>query len=520
MAGNKETPRQRMIGLVYLILTALLAIRVSDSVIKRFEYMNNLLTDYVNDIAKDNIDIIKEIEYAVNESGKREEDVAVLNQAKSVRGVTLKLISELDSLKNAMYEFADRNIKDDHSIERQMIQRGGAEGLKDKLNNYALYLTSVTGKEFEPIAIDPAEDPLLSNDNNQRRKSFEKFNFGGNTTTIEGMVTISQFQTEIISHETEALSYLAGQVGAKDIKFDRIVPMVVPESKYVVPGIRYKAEMFIAASSTGITPEMKVDGNDIPVDPLTGRGMVDFVVTSPGSYDANGLSRQTYQAYIKIPGADTPFVQEVEYMVARPAIQIQSASVQALYYNCGNDLNVLVPALGQSYNPTFSAEGADVIPGNKTGAVTLIPKSGQVKLNVSSNGNFIGSETFRVRPVPLPDIKVFSNGKELDLRKGVSSPGPRSIELRAIADPGFKEFLPNDARYRVNEWRVTLARGSRPVVSRKVEGPTANISDLAAQARSGDRIVIEVNTVQRRNFRDQTEEVRGLGTVIHTIPLN
>ena len=36
MAGGKETPRQRMIGMMYLVLTALLALQIKDTVLEKF----------------------------------------------------------------------------------------------------------------------------------------------------------------------------------------------------------------------------------------------------------------------------------------------------------------------------------------------------------------------------------------------------------------------------------------------------------------------------------------------------
>ena len=40
MAGTKETPRQKLIGVMYLILLALLALQVSSAVIFKFEQLN------------------------------------------------------------------------------------------------------------------------------------------------------------------------------------------------------------------------------------------------------------------------------------------------------------------------------------------------------------------------------------------------------------------------------------------------------------------------------------------------
>jgi gliding motility-associated protein GldM len=178
-----------------------------------------------------------------------------------------------------------------------------------------------------------------------------------------------------------------------------------------------------------------------------------------------------------------------------------------------------VPALGQEYRPVFTAVGADVIKGAKNGEVTLIPTGTAVKLKVTSNGNYIGDQDFKVRLIPKPEIQALSNGKPVDEKQGVPSPGPRSITMKAVPDESFKAFLPKDARYRVAEWDCILVRGKRPVAQQKVTSETANLASFAAQAQPGDRILIEVKTVIRTNYQNKTETVN-LGTVIKNIPLH
>jgi len=197
----------------------------------------------------------------------------------------------------------------------------------------------------------------------------------------------------------------------------------------------------------------------------------------------------------------------VPYTVTKPVMQIQSASVQALYYKCGNKLSVQVPALGAQYQPSFSASGASVISGQK-GEVTLVPNSREVTLNVSSGGNAIGSQTFKVRPIPNPTIKCFAGGSEANEKQGTPGLQIRSITLRAIPDPGFATFLPEDARYRVSRFTAVLARGKRPVIGPKtINGPQGDFSDMTSAYKEGDRLFIEVQGVQRMNFQNQTEDV-------------
>ena len=189
-------------------------------------------------------------------------------------------------------------------------------------------------------------------------------------------------------------------------------------------------------------------------------------------------------------------------------MQIQSASVQALYFKCGNKLNVSVPALGAQYKPGFSASGASVLPGAKLGDVTLIPNSKEVTLNVSSGGNAIGSQTFQVRPIPKPTIECFVGGRPVNEKQGTPGTAVRSMNLRAIPDAGFATFLPDDARYRVSRYEVTLVRGRRPALQTKtISGPTADLSDVVNAYREGDRIYVEVKEVQRQNFQGTVETV-------------
>jgi gliding motility-associated protein GldM len=254
---------------------------------------------------------------------------------------------------------------------------------------------------------------------------------------------------------------------------------------------------------------MTLNGSPLSVDPTTGKGKIEFTAT-PGGFDAAGNAKKQWTGTIRFKqnGRDTTFKVTVPYTVTKPVMQIQSASVQALYFKCGNKLSVQVPALGAQYKPGFSASGASVIPGSKTGDVTLIPNSREVTLNVSSGGNAIGSQTFQVRPIPKPEIKCIVGGREANEKQGTPITAVRNMSLKAIPDAGFATFLPEDARFRVTRYEITLVRGKRPAMpTRTVNGPDANLNDVVNSAREGDRLYIEVKEVQRMNFQGNTEQV-------------
>ena len=524
-----------MIGMMYLVLTALLALNVSVTVLDKFVFINESLNRANEESAQRNVETLTSVKKSVEETGNREKDVAVIKLAEELRAETVNTLNELTKFKIAFieetggyeeghdgeypgdsrhligktnydvvghYMMAAEEGGQGHGVELETLLDGYVEKVKAELKSVG-FKESDLG-HFEDLALDADDHPVFSNDPNQQGKKFAQLEFEG-TPTPAGIASISEFQARILSYETQALDMLRKKVGAGDLNFDEIKAMVRPEAKYVAAGTPYKAEMFIAASSSGVTPTMTYNGTDIPVS--GGVGQVEFIAT-PGNYDENGNARKTYEAAItvKLPGGqDTTFTNEIEYYVIRPVIQIQSQSVNALYLNCGNALDVQVPALGTSYSPRFTASGADVIPGQATGQVTIVPKKlGKIVLGVSSNGNKIGDREFGVRGIPAPDIVPRTDRGPVDLKTGISAKTPR-IYLQAVPDKSFLEFLPNDAKFRVAEAEITLVSGG---LGRRTirQGERVNLGPIAQQARKGDQLVIEIKKVQRQNFRGQVED--------------
>ena len=548
--GAKETPRQKMIGMMYLVLTALLALNVSNSVLDKFVLINRSLEASVLEKKGLNTATLERINKAVSDAGNRPKDMQVLTKAKTLREQTEKSIAELEEYKNEFVvstggkdETGDyigkKNIERVSSI---MVRDGKGELFKKQLNGYNEALRGVMydvkkiwakgepaevqkemnayqkqlEKEYHNIAQDAREIEGFKDDPDQSRKTFAELQFGFNTPMVGALASVSQMQTEILNQESRALDEIARYVGAGDIKFDQILAMVRPESQTVASGATYRAEMFVAASSSGVTPIMYLNNKEIPV--VDGKGKVEFKAFSK-SFDQNGLSEQSYTASIKVKlptGGDTTFINPQTYYVAKPVIQIQSASVQALYLKCGNELSILVPSLGVNYKPSFGVRGGEVIKGNKPGLITIVPNSKEVTLTVNNAGTFIGDKKFKVRRIPKPEIQVYVAGRAVGPRPIAA---PRSMNIKAVPDESFKTFLPKDARFRVTAATVTLVRSARGISSLRANDPKVNTSQLAAQARTGDNIVIEIKKVVRKNFRGQVEQFNNFSPAYLTIQI-
>jgi gliding motility-associated protein GldM len=515
MAGGKETPRQKMIGMMYLVLTALLALQVSSAILLKFQFLDQSLMSVNNKTITDNADVVSNINAAVAENkSPSANDKRVLDNAKLVRDETSELVNYIRGLRELLIkesggtnpedpsQYANPNAEDIVAI--NMIgaankNNGKAYELQAKLNEYAKFLKTFNPNTPDKLALSGKEDPVAQNDKAQKNKDFAQLNFEA-TPLVAALAVLSQKENEVLKYEADALQKLAQQVGADIIKFEKIFAMARAESKTVAAGTKYKAEMFIAASSDNIVPQMYYQGKPIKV--VDGKGQIEFVAAA-AKYDADGNSKQTWKGLVKINqnGEEKTFPVEEEYVVAKPVIQVQSASVQALYFQCANELSIQVPALGAIYDPSFSASGGSAIKGAKKGEVTIIPNASEVTINVSSGGNAIGSETFKVRPIPKPQLVALVNGQPIDVKRGVPASSFRAVEIQAVPDEGFKQLLPNEARFRVTKWRAYLVRNNQPIDQAEFNGPSANLTSFAAKANKGDRVVLEILDVKRLNYR-------------------
>ena len=536
MGGGKETPRQKMIGMMYLVLTALLALNVSASIMEKFAALNISMEHATQESEKRIQQKVGDIKTNVLERGNKGNDAKVLADAEKVKASTKTIIEYIAALKSELIEKSGgweegasmpAGAKDRETTNIVMLgasKNGKAYELETKLNSFVQDINKIEkshgGAGNRPkLALSGAEDPLTKDDPSHNTWEFANVNFE-ETPVIAALAVLSNYQNKVATIEGEVVNMLAGKVGASDHKLGELFPIVKPISQVVAAGTNYEAEMFLTGTITGLeNPEMTLNGKPVKVE--NGRGQVKFKATG-GKYDKDGKIKKSWKGTIKIQdpltGADKMLEHTEEYFVANPVLQVQSASVQALYLNCGNFLNINCPALGTEYNPSFRATGGTATAGKKKGEVTVVPSTPNVVLSVSSGGTKIDDLKFKVRKIPKPEIVALAKNKPVDEKRGVRAPGPRSITMKAIPDESFKAFLPKDARYKVTKWEATLVRGKRPVDKKTFTSGNGNLSSFASKAKPGDRILIEVKQVKRLNFKNKSENVN-VGLVLKNIPL-
>ena len=198
MAGGKETPRQKMIGMMYLVLTALLALQVNSAILLKFKFIDDSLLG-VNDKTSVGADgTVKGIQAAVQKNNNQPRDLAVLKQSEEIRTKTKDLVSYLRDVRQKLLIATENkgpemtNLSGEDKVAMTMLggKRNGLAytGLKPKLNEYSAYIQQfVPGAQ--PLAIDAKDDSRVT-EKAQKTKNFEELNFE-NTPVVAALATAS-----------------------------------------------------------------------------------------------------------------------------------------------------------------------------------------------------------------------------------------------------------------------------------------------------------------------------------------
>lgn len=586
MAGGKESPRQKMIGMMYLVLTALLALQIKDSVLEKFVLMENGLEISNSSFLDYNTTILSDIKTDVVNQGDKSGDQAVAAVAQGVRDYTNGLAAYLDNMK---YEIGNTATGGDTAKLRKrstlkkyeepsnyLVNQGFAEELQEKLDAYPEQvnaLISYLGREgmssewMESIALKADDIKMYENNKEEKDKDYAHFNFY-KAPLASVLAQLTFYKNQIYSKEAVALNKLKALVGTAVSADPSNVPQigglaavapaqseepaatndnvddtptstpsrpsatqsdaikaeefldgafagidyaqatVLSESNTITAGLDFNAQAFLTLGNSSLEPTVKVNGQEIDV--VNGRGVVNFKTSARESeYDANGLAQKTFEVEIVAEdgtGGEITRTTTHEYSVARPVIDVRSQSVEILYLECSNNLTINVPALGPAYQPSFRVTGGTFKQGAQKGQVSIDPQQREVKIDVSSAGNYIGQRQFEARRVPNPSFDVRPDNQAYNANAGLDQM-PTSLQIVLASDPDFAERFKDDATFLVSKGEVILSRGKsrKRSIPMAANGPSNRI-DLSAirnLMESGDRIVISIEEIVRINYAEK-----------------
>ncbi|OFY95427.1 MAG: hypothetical protein A2309_10290, partial [Bacteroidetes bacterium RIFOXYB2_FULL_35_7] len=424
MGHGKETPRQKMIGMMYLFLTALLAMNVSKDILDSFILVEHGVGKTVENFAKKNDLYYSMFMKAATENPAK---AAVWNKkALEVQAKANETVKFMHDIRKRIVEVAggaektpgtikvdDIVLKDntDH-VPRIMIIEGKGEELRKKIDEYRKFLIGIVDKpEKYKDLIANFEKTLDTKDPEAKEGEMatwvnERFE---HLPLIASVVFMTILEGDIRNAEADMLAHLYNNIDAADLKFNKIEAIVNQNSMYVMAGSKFTMSVFMAAYDSTQKPTIymgaKYDetkgemvGNPDTMKVENGKGVYEVVAQGTGKRELEGAVK------IKTPDGFKFFPWKTEYNVMQGGVVVSPTKMNVFYRGIPNPVKISavgVPDEKVSASITNGSirkvqGGWEVLPG--AGLECVI----NVTTNMEGNTKAAGTEKFRVKNIPTP----------------------------------------------------------------------------------------------------------------------
>jgi gliding motility-associated protein GldM len=504
MASGNISPRQKMINMMYLVLTAMLALNVSAEILKAFSMINNSLEATNGSIGQKNDGLYAAFEKKMqDEPGKTKVNY---DKAMLVKKESKALLEYIQAIKNEMTDMGGnkdgkvseedykieqgiRSVTDDGNIDISSTllvipdgkSKKGME-LMNKINEYRKKVESVIDprdKKTVKLYLEEAKDPEKKS--GEAAKNWLQSSFG--EMPLMGAITLlTKFESDIRNTETEVVGYLLGAIDAQSFKFDQLVAKVISKSNYVLTGQQYEADIMLVAYDSRQDLEIEVGGTRIPVENGLGKYKV--------SASSEGVKKWAGVIKVKNPatGEVTPYEFTDEYTVARPAAVVSPDKMNVFYIGVDNPVSISAPGVTPA-NLAPTINGGGTIKGSNGKYTVNVSQPGKVMVTVNGKGPdgknlVLGGMEFRVKYVPDPVATI-----------GGLNPGQIGA-AQFKAQGGMIALLKDfdfDLRFNIQSFRMIYIAPRQDPQVEVVTGPTYSprAQQIIRNAKPGDRFIFD-----------------------------
>ncbi|MDG1260894.1 MAG: gliding motility protein GldM [Flavobacteriales bacterium] len=510
MAEKKESPRQKMIGMMYLVLTAMLALNVQREVLDAFVMLNEGIERAGEQHIEENNNLFAQFQMAssldpVKTKPWIDAAEAVRSQAASIlvqiEALQVELIAETEGLEQQeadtlQLRFAEKQ-DDINEGTRIMVgdnedgSAGQAVLLRQNIENYVNDVnTLLASKNLSPVNA-PIDFSAKSREGEMlpwEVASFYDMPFVATITTLE------KIKNDVRRFEGEALQRMLGELDAEDFPIDTVLAKVIPKNPYVMLGETYEADVFLGGFSRTLSPNVLLGDLDEQGE-LLNEGTQLEVADGMGKYrvQANREGVHSYSGVVQMAnkrGDIQSFPFSSSYIVARPSAVVSPTKMNVLYKGVDNPIAVSVPGVSNdkvrvavtgNNQVNRSAEGYTVKLNNAArGTVNVV-----VQAEIDGNWTEMGKQEFRVKPLPEPYVRfgsVRGSGK-------MTSNEAKLAFMKAEYAPDFPFELP----VRVTAFKMLIRKDNGNIIEktsssfRLTEAMRVNIENT----RPGDVIIFE-----------------------------
>lgn len=527
MSSGKQTPRQKMIGMMYLVLTALLALNISKEIINSFMVIEKGLIQTNKGIDSKNGILYSQFDLAMaNDKIKTKPfyEKAIAIKAKStelskyLKGLKAELKASVeyghdpsaemiaigDTLRSTLLSLPDNyDVPTNIMIGSDPANvTGKAAELKVKLGEYKAFLLSQLSPEQQASVqenLKTLDTKEQFNASEEKMVSWEWYNFY-HMPIVAMLANIERMDNDVKNAEGEVVAELLSSVSKNDFKFDTLAAKVVAPTSYVLTGEDYTASIFVAAFSTTANPQVWLGEVDSvtktikgPVDSTSvkvNRGVGTLTVKT----SATGI--QKWGGLIRVKKPDNTWEQypfKSDYIVAAPSAAVFLEKMNVFYIGVDNPITISAAGVAPGdLQPSLA--GGSMRPAGKPGSYIVRVTSGtKATLNVGAKLNNVnksmGSFVFRIKRVPDPVAFVGSIKGD-----GVMTKAELNNQSGIFARMEGFDF---DLSFSVMSYILSI-NVNGVFVEKKGNGPaiTPEMKSLLAGVRPGNKVFFEQVTVK------------------------
>jgi len=273
MALPRE-PRQKMINMMYLVLTALLALNVSSEILNAFKTVNRSLENTNVTVNKSTETIMKSLLDKTTDPMTAAKAQVWYPLASEAQGYSKEVYNYIQKLKDRILSEAGGDPKDptksfkEDNLDiptRIMVEKGEGPKLLRMLGEYRKNLLAVhpaIDSEFKttlPIDLTPPKG------HNRSTKTWEGAYFHM-VPTVAALTILSKFQNDIKTSENRVIAFCHNKVGEVIVRYDTYAAFAATNSSYVMPGDEMEITAGVGAFSKAAQPTVTIDGQNIPLD--------------------------------------------------------------------------------------------------------------------------------------------------------------------------------------------------------------------------------------------------------------
>jgi len=502
MAGAKETPRQKLISLMYLVFITMLALNVSKEVLDGFGQMFEKITDANDRVQVSNNALLENI--LVNAEEKGGKWIAHKKTAEQIKIESDTFFNSIEELKNTITE--KQREKDPELKEFAQMDKGEAldviwfkegsqeakENFINMIQDYKMHVIQVFGSRY-PESIEMVEARFFTGDQNNNIKNRDDIDEPWFDASFKGFPLISSLakltmmQNDIRQTEHDVFTTLMG----KELKMSSKVNQSNYTSLLVTEkGAYYQGEIFDgsvilgrkggAQNPNGVA--LSLDGkklSDKDYELIPGGVKLNVSAGNPGDHTIEG------DLIFLNDGEESRInVNQTYTVISKPNSAVISADkMNVVYRGVQNPMTISIPGV-QDSKVKASAPGLRRVRGSK---YNIFPSKGtEVKINVSGtlpDGKRVSSVSkFRIKEIPKP--AGYFRGKSGSFSIPKSSLERGTVEAR-LEDFDFDLPLETKSfRFRAPGQTSIVIAGNRlnnkakSMLSRIKNGQTVIISDI------------------------------------------